>query len=144
MDAQRLSDSRLTDATRGVVQSAFNKSRAFLDKCEFRNYLDAMLKLSGYANKYIDQEKIWILKKEDTAKFQEVMKQLYSIIVSLGILSGPLFPDSSKKIFELLGIDYTPFWPKTSKEAEYADALVREVNTNIKPTPLFKKIEMKR
>lgn len=144
MDEQSLSDSRLTTATKEAIQSSFDKSRSYLDKCEFKNYLEAFLKLSSYANKYIDQEKIWILKKENTPKFQDVMRQLYGMIVSLGILSGPLFPDSSKKIFGLLGIDYDPFWPEAGKEPDYVDALVREVKTGIKPTPLFKKIETQR
>lgn len=140
-DIRKIVAAGMAKETQNVIETSFLKSKNYLSNCEFRNYLDTVLKLSGYANKYIDYEKIWILKKKNSDRFAYTLNQLYSIILSLGVLSGPLFPDSSRKIFEMLDLPYNPWWPKQGHEAEYAQLLLQSVNTRIKPTPLFRKID---
>jgi len=141
IDKEELFGNDLFEVTKNEIDSAFDKSRGYLDNCEFRNYLDTILRLSDYANKYMDYEKIWILRKEDPKKLKKVLKQLYCIILSLGVLMGPLLPESSKKVFDLLGLEYDPKWPESGKEMEYVKNLIAKTDTQIKPTPLFKKIE---
>ncbi|MDO8515130.1 MAG: methionine--tRNA ligase [bacterium] len=141
IEKKELFRNELLEITKNEIDLVFDKSRHYLDNCEFKNYLNSILRLSDYANKYMDREKIWELKKEEPKKFKEVLKQLYCIILSLGILMGPLLPDSSKKVFGLLGLEYDSKWPESGKETEYIKNLIVGADTQIKPTPLFKKIE---
>ncbi|OGC39024.1 methionine--tRNA ligase, partial [candidate division WWE3 bacterium RBG_13_37_7] len=76
------------------VKSSFSTARNYLEKCEFRNYLEVILKLAGFGNKLCDEEKIWELAKKDTTRFGAVMTNLYFIIGSLGYLFAPLMPEA--------------------------------------------------
>lgn len=141
-DIKKIIDNQVLDETSKQIEDTFKKSRESLDKCEFRSYLDSILKLSGYANKYFDYEKLWILKKENPERFSLVIKQLYLIILSLGILSSPLMPETSEKIFSLFGLKYDASWPDKREQIHYVDNLLSESHPSIQPVPIFKKIEI--
>lgn len=123
------------------IQDAFTKSRNFLDKCEFRNYLEVVLNLSSYGNKYMTDEKIWELKKNSPDKFNDVLKQLYAIILSLSYLTLPLMPSTANKIFDMLGLKNDNLWPASGDEISKIESQLKQLNNNSRPSILFSKIE---
>ncbi|MDP2874164.1 MAG: methionine--tRNA ligase [bacterium] len=125
------------------VRQAFKQSRAYLETCEFRSYLDVIVKLASFGNKLCAEEHIWDLHKNDVKHFNTVMSNLYFIIGSLGYLINPLMPEASLRLFNM--IYGTPFdsaniaWPTAIDEKFIAEVVSFKL-TN-KPSPLFSKIE---
>lgn len=142
IDIQEVSKYGLSEESTKEIEKAFAGSRRFLENCQFKNYLDSILKLSDYGNKYIQLEHFWTLKKDNPEKLLEVMKQLYSLIISLGYLALPLLPETSKNIFKLLGLEPQTIWPEIGKEIESINILSTQIDTSTNPTPLFKKIDL--
>lgn len=130
----------LHKSTQKEIQKAFVKSREHLDKCEFRDYLGVVLSLSSYGNKYMTNEKIWELKKNNPIKFNDVLKQLYAIILSLGYLTLPLMPSTANRIFNMIGIENDNLWPMLGDEVNKIESLLKDTTNDIKPSILFNKI----
>lgn len=124
------------------VETAFNDARLFLDKCEFKNYLDVLIKLSSYGNKLCDTEKVWTLKKEDPSRFAKVLKDLYVINVALAYLMSPIMPHASNELKKMLNISLIELWPESViSNAAFVNKAV-SIKLNDKPQPLFQKIEL--
>lgn len=130
----------ISASTSKEVVNSFDKSRKHLDKCEFRNYLESVLELSSYGNKYMTDEKLWELKRDNPDKFYEVLKQLFAIILSLGYLTLPLMPSTANKIFTMLGISNDNLWPEAGNEIQKINNLLKKINLD-KSVILFNKID---
>ena len=139
-EIKKIVKNELSAETKKQITSTFEKAHHSLTNCHFRHYLDTLLKLSTYGNKIINQEKLWEIKTTQPEKFTSVLYDLYAIIISLAFLASPLMPSSSEKIFSLLGLSSQSTWPEKEKEAISISALINQIDTLIKPEPLFKKI----
>jgi len=60
--------------------------------------------LVDFANKKIDEEKPWILAKENPARMQNVLSCLTEIIRHLSLMLKPILPETAQKIREILGL----------------------------------------
>jgi len=72
---------------------------------EFSQILDRIWKYINNLNKYIDQTKPWVLKKEK--KEDELMAVLYNCIEALRLIAlylYPIMPDTAGQIFDQIGI----------------------------------------
>lgn len=141
IESEKISVGKLTPQTAKEIKRAFSRARKTLENCEFKNYLESVATLANYGNKLFDYEQVWSLKKNDQAKYVLVLKQLYMIILALGYLLMPLLPESTEKLFRMLGIKNVKEWPLPKTEMEYLMAQLSEIDTSLKPTPLFQKIE---
>ena len=83
---------------------------AQMDKFQFSVALNEVFRLLDRANKYIDETTPWILAKteETKARLLTVMKNLCECIRISAILLTPMMPDTSKAIFDLLGVPEQP------------------------------------
>lgn len=141
VDMKLVSEQEVSALVFEKIKNAFKKSRSCLENCEFRNYLDNILDLSGFGNKYFDRNNVWKLKRDDDPRYHRSLKNLYYIIISLGHLMYPLLPDASDRLFDMIKVKRLSRWPKTESEFKKLEALVRDIDPSIKPRPLFKKIE---
>jgi methionyl-tRNA synthetase len=123
-----------------ILSETFDKTRLYLESAEYKNYLDTILNLSAFGNKYFDENQIWRLKKEEPALFQIKLKQLYLIIVSLGYLTQPLLCEGSQKIFANLGLTIKDIWPSPNNEVSSIEKLIPLINTKLTPTPIYLKL----
>lgn len=73
-----------------------------IEKMEFGQALDYIWKKISEANKYIDDNKPWKLKKENQKKFEEVMKKLLEDLDLISQLLIPFMPETAEKIIEAL------------------------------------------
>ena len=121
------------------LETAFLKSRQALERGEFRKYLEAILELSDFGNKYMSRNEPWALEKKDKKKFAEVMGNALFILAGLLVLSAPLMPETNQKLSRILGLVDIVEWPK-DKPIEYLEALLKKSKIG-SFEPLFNKID---
>ena len=59
--------------------------------------------LVGYANKYIDDEKPWVVAKGDAQDFLNIMNNTVFILYNIAWMLVPFIPETADKIFTTLG-----------------------------------------
>ncbi|MFZ2881892.1 MAG: hypothetical protein WA019_02340, partial [Candidatus Moraniibacteriota bacterium] len=82
-----------------VENLAFGK---LIEKMELGQVLEYIWKKITEANKYIDDNKPWKLIKENSEKFEEVMKKLLEDLNLISQSLAPLMPETSEKIKQAL------------------------------------------
>jgi len=102
-------------------------------------YVQHMVSTVWAANKYIDVQAPWVLKKTDTERMNTVLYVLMEVMRHVGILYQPLMPTSSNVILDQLGV------PKDERDFEHLDKeeckilLGREVS---KPKAVFPRFDV--
>jgi methionyl-tRNA synthetase len=139
-DMESIKKQKLEDDVETRIGETFTKARHFLDKAEFRNYLNEVLLLSDFGNKYVDKYEVYRLKKTDPEAFALRVKQMYAMIVALAYLVLPLMPEASAKILSYLDLEPAVFWPAVGKEAEQIITDINTASNSPKPAPIFRKL----
>ncbi len=67
--------------------------------------LDIIWQVISNANRYVDNEAPWALKKTDVARMETVLYTLMEVIRHLGLYLQPFMPGSAVKILDLLSVD---------------------------------------
>lgn len=99
-----------TEADRKLLDSAHNLLpivRAEMQVQAFHKALDAIWAVIGDANRYVDEQAPWALKKNDPPRMATVLYVLAEVIRHVAILTQPFMPDASSRILDLLGQDET-------------------------------------
>lgn len=102
-------------------------------------YVQHMVSMVWDANKYIDSQAPWVLKKTDTERMNTVLYVLMEVMRHIAILYQPLMPSSSNVILDQLSV------PKEERKFEHLGkeeckiVLGREVD---KPTAVFPRFEV--
>ncbi len=91
-------DQKLLDAAHALLETA----RKELDGQAFHRMLDAVWGVVGAANRYVDEQGPWTLKKTDPPRMATVLYVLAETIRHLGILTQPVMPDASARILDQL------------------------------------------
>ncbi len=94
-------DKTLLEAAYGLLPSV----RAEMDAQAFHKVLDVLWAVVGDANRYVDEQAPWTLKKTDPPRMNTVLYVLAETIRQLAILTQPVMPDASAKILEQLSQD---------------------------------------
>jgi methionyl-tRNA synthetase len=124
------------------INSTFDQVSTYLDKFEFVNALNRILKLSQFANKYFNDKAPWKSLAENRADCEKTIYNCLQVVEALRILLNPFTPNASDKLSELLGIEVLPSdRAKVSGQDYLAFKEVKEFTLAKDPEPLFKKIE---
>ncbi|MBL4803487.1 MAG: methionine--tRNA ligase [Alphaproteobacteria bacterium] len=67
--------------------------------------LEAIWRVVGEANAYIDEQAPWVLKKEDPKRMETVLYVLADVIRCLAIAVQPVTPDAAAKMLDQLQVD---------------------------------------
>lgn len=118
-----------------AVAEKCRAAREALEKPEFRTYLDAVLMLSDFGNKYVAREEPW---KRDGNKRDAAVTNACYIALALQLLIQPLLPHASERLAEMTGVRFNSWDDDVSRQV--LDALERMKARN--PEPLFQKIEI--
>jgi len=78
--------------------------RAEIDQQAFHEALRIIWQVIAEANKYVDAQAPWGLKKTDPKRMAEVLAVLAEIIRQVAILVQPVMPSSAAKILDQLGV----------------------------------------
>ena len=110
-----------------------------MDEAHISNGLTEIWKIISRTNKYIDETMPWVLfKEEKTTELESVMYHLVEVLRKVAIMIKPVMEDSSKSIFNQLGIKDTNlmYWDSIKEYPEFNDIKVVE-----KGTPLFARLD---
>ncbi len=93
-------DLKLLDDARGLLA----RVRVELDEQAFHKALDTLWQVVGDANRYIDEQAPWALRKTDPARMNTVLYVLMETIRRLAILCQPFMPQSMAKMLDQLAV----------------------------------------
>jgi len=88
----------------GAAQGMLAAVRTELDQQAFNKALDAIWRVVGDANRYVDEMAPWTLRKTDQVRLGTVLYNLAEVIRQLAILTQPFMPDASNRILDQLVI----------------------------------------
>jgi methionyl-tRNA synthetase len=75
-----------------------------INNMQIHKYLEAVWRVVGEANAYIDIQAPWKLKKEDPERMQTVLYVLAEVIRGLSIMAQPIIPTGANKILDQLAV----------------------------------------
>jgi methionyl-tRNA synthetase len=105
--------------------------RDAFDEQAFHKALEAIWSIVGEANRYVDAQAPWALRKTDPDRMATVLYVLLDAIRQVGILVQPFMPESAAKILDLLAV--------APNDRDFG-ALGRELEPGTalpKPSPVF-------
>lgn len=93
-------DTRLLDSARALLPAL----RGHMADQAFHKALDALWLVIGDANRYVDEQAPWALRKTDPARMATVLYVLAETIRHLGLLTQPVMPGASARILDQLAV----------------------------------------
>ena len=96
-----------TEADKALLASAYGliaRVRTAFDAQSFHKGLEAIWSLCGDANRYVDEQAPWALRKTDLARMETVLYVLAETIRHIGILVQPVMPAAAARILEQLAL----------------------------------------
>jgi len=87
-----------------LVDSLLAQVRQEMDHLQFHRVCEHIWRLVMEANRYIDEEKPWVLKSTDLERLQTVIYVLLESIRKIALLTQPLLPEGSGRILDQLAI----------------------------------------
>ncbi|HZH26980.1 MAG TPA: methionine--tRNA ligase [Azospirillaceae bacterium] len=97
----------LTDADQALLGSAralVEAVRKEMSVQAFHKALDAIWRVIGDANRYVDEQAPWALRKTDPARMATVLWTLAETIRHVALLTQPFMPDASARILDQLAV----------------------------------------
>ena len=95
----------LTDFDKEVLKELEkypSKIAASIKKHRYKEALSYLMKLSALGNKYLTETEPWKVIKTDEERVKSILNISIQITASLGVLSSPFLPETSKKLLEIL------------------------------------------
>ena len=93
-------DRALQEATTGVLETV----RADMEDFAIHRMLENIWRVVSEANRYVDAQAPWALKKTDPARMATVLYVLADVIRQLAIFVQPVVPDSASKMLDQLAV----------------------------------------
>ena len=92
------------DALLGQAVATLDRVRRELDVQAFHNALTAIWEVVGEANRYVDSQAPWALRKTDPERMQAVLYCLAETIRRVAIMVQPFMPDAASAILDQLAV----------------------------------------
>lgn len=107
--------------------------RPLYEAFQFSKVLEQIWEVIAQANRYVDEQAPWALRKTDPARMNTVLFTLATTIRNIALLVEPFMPDASKKILELVD----------AGDADYKslNSPLKPGNPVKKPEPIFPRFE---
>ncbi len=120
-----------------AAEDALELSKGFVSNQMLHRYCASIIEVTTMGNKYIDSEAPWKLAKAgETDKLDSVLYILVEVMRRVGILLGPLVPNSSKNLLDQAGV------PENMRSFESLKDRVEPGSKMQPPSPIFPKIEV--
>jgi methionyl-tRNA synthetase len=94
-------------ADQALLQGAYKlleETRREIDQQAFHKTLDVIWEVIGDANRYVDAQAPWALKKTDPARMATVLYVLAEVVRCVAILVQPFMPESMGKMLDQLAV----------------------------------------
>jgi methionyl-tRNA synthetase len=96
-------DAALLDAARGLLETV----RGHVSEKAFHLALEAIWRVVAEANRYVDEQAPWVLRRDDPMRMKTVLYTLAETIRHLGILVQPFVPGTAAKLLDQLAVRKT-------------------------------------
>jgi len=93
-------DQDLLDQAYGIL----DKARSFVDNQAIHKYLETIWNVLGEANKYVDEQAPWALKKTDPERMATVLYVVAEVVRVCAVNAQPVMPTSCAKLLDLLAV----------------------------------------
>jgi methionyl-tRNA synthetase len=111
-----------------------------MENLESQEALRKVWELVSDANKLVEDEKPWILKKEDEARLDTVLYDLLEALRITALLVQPFMPGKAQAIWDQLGMDADISRKLYENSLPWRDA--RPEGSKVKPSgPIFPRLE---
>ena len=130
---ETLPDGKLNKELEAMVKNAYATGAELIEKLEFKKYAELVMDLVANTNKFYDDQKPWVLAKENTKAFNDVIYSCAYVIANLSNLFEPLMPEASKKLRSYLELDEVPCFKAVQAKAGIGLSKVE---------PLFERIKL--
>lgn len=91
------------------INETYKEVSECIENLEFKKACNKIIELIEIGNKYYDERKPWIQKKENIEEFNNTIYTCANVIVNLSNLLEPIMPQTSNKLREYLKIE-KPSW----------------------------------
>ncbi len=91
------------EALLGSARGLLARLREAYDVQAFHRALEATWEVVGAANRYVDEQAPWALRKSDPARMGTVLYVVLETVRHLAILTQPVMPDAMARLLEQLG-----------------------------------------
>jgi methionyl-tRNA synthetase len=91
-------DRALLAAAQGLLDTV----RGHMAEPAFHLALEAIWRVVAEANRYVDEQAPWVLRRSDPARMRTVLYTLAEVIRHIGILVQPFVPDAAAKLLDQL------------------------------------------
>ena len=93
-------DMALLEAARGLLETV----RGHISEQAFHLALEAIWRVVGDANRYVDEQAPWVLSRSDPARMHTVLYTLAETLRHLAILAQPFVPGAAGKLLDQLAV----------------------------------------
>jgi methionyl-tRNA synthetase len=93
-------DEQLLGEARGLL----DRVRPHMTEQAFHLALEAIWRVVGAANRYVDEQAPWALRRSDPARMGTVLYTLAEVLRHLGILTQPFVPDAASALLDQLAV----------------------------------------
>ncbi|HEY3912356.1 MAG TPA: methionine--tRNA ligase [Stellaceae bacterium] len=97
----------IASADQSLLYSAsnlLNRVRDCMNNQAFHLALEAIWRVVAEANRYVDEQAPWALRRSDPARMQTVLYTLAEVIRHLGIMAQPFVPTAAGQLLDQLGV----------------------------------------
>jgi methionyl-tRNA synthetase len=116
-------DEQLLGEARGLLE----RLRPQMAEQAFHLALETIWRVVGAANRYVDEQAPWALRRSDPARMKTVLYTLAEVLRHLGILMQPFVPDAASALLDQLAV------PKEARR--FADLAERLLPGRSLPAP---------
>ena len=102
---EELPEGKLDEEIKSKIEETYREVGECIEKLEFKAASDKAMELVEIANKYYDDQKPWIQKKEDEQGFNNTIYTCATIIANLSNIFEPFMPSACEKIRKYLNIE---------------------------------------
>ena len=101
----------MEEEIKNTVEATYKNVSECIDRLEFKNATQEIMKLIEFGNKYYDESKPWVLYKENVEEFNKVIYNCTYIIANVCNLFEPIMPKTSETLSKYLSIDISEWKP---------------------------------
>lgn len=115
------------------IRVTYEMTSRYIESLEFKKACNKIVELIEMGNKYYDERKPWIQKKENIEEFNSTIYTCANVIANLSNLLEPIMPETSNKLREYLKIEEPSWKPIQIKEGislENIEILFERIDIN--------------
>lgn len=125
------------DAILEKAKALREKAATAISTQAIHRYSQAMVEMVRDANRYIDDQEPWKLRKTDLDRMGTVLYVLMEVLRHVAILYQPIMPDSSNKILDILTV------PREERTFAHLESCAIQLGAPVsKPEGVFPRLEM--